>query len=1123
MDSLISVSPLATVQLIPVINYLNLLSDYLFTENYLAEVNRKKQIPIVNALYDYFEENQNNLTMQLKLIRYLLQGSDLYGEEDNENVDEIFVNTMFEYIISSLVFDKYGNIYGFLADTIRKVENLQFDNFLNVIKETLKNATFDNEYGSNSILTKLAVNRIYKDIILPIFPKPKTNLSILSLDYIFAQAGSTYLRLGRIKNTYYSDFQNNNFKYSHEIFFDEYLIVGHIVRNLINLKKIDVLTLRVFALPALLYYVTTEIKVKNEIITNVIFNYHHWEAAYHKFLEYMDNAYTQIENQLKNDYKYQMHLRFLSFQNRAVIAKSLIDSQCNFLSKEQREKEFITYIRFAEYFECSHEVVLPNLNILYKNQINTLADMYGNYDLEIIKQCFKKSLIRDLHGVTINLVVNNNELVNNDFNNFLYLSYDLLEFYYSNNKTIDYYALVRKSYTVTLIKETDDPVLFQIQCEPFLNDLIRFGQRIILKLNDDEENKLFENLIHYKKERFNSFFSFSNYNLKNGKWWKEFGLSLVPSYPCLTKIISYDTNKETLCEKENLKFLNNFTEDILLYITDLNTQSLLSSFGTTIKTVFLIETINSISALYNSSEILTQLNLDIQSFYKQVSLHIEEPKFETISITKDGIKLVSKILSNLTEKINFNFTSVNYTLNKMEVLKYSFMREIGAVGIKKSRKLFVNSLYPHNGFGYKFIKNYNRAIALLRTDYELKEKMFVTLVLDFPESRKKYIKLNNMTFEYEPNYFIYEINNQLRRKTTRLRFNGIKSYHDDEKCLDDIYLEQTKHSDKCLRHWRFVKQLNQKEGAVELLKNKVIIDGEHIASEQEIRNQLKKYTFPDDNIFLLYFVTKWIENKKFEESDWSSSCIIENVEILDELRYDLVLETKNLTIPEGNKRINSIYTYRERRKIENGASIENMIRDFNNKKAGFSVTFEDYYAIQNFVTSGYTRIIGDTPEAKRMKLALYRLAIRQSDDLRHEFEGTLFFVESVPLDTINYQLYVGKKVVFQKFSMTSTTETAATRFVAYAPNGFRNILYEMKFDEPYIRATIETKVDRFEPVIEKNIILLPGCEFEIVQNGTIVMGGIGNVMKVVLYFNPKSNKKYDWYKDVMREISKINL
>ncbi|XP_051171721.1 uncharacterized protein LOC127288360 [Leptopilina boulardi] len=1122
MDTLISKSPLATVQLIPVFNYLNLLSDFLFTEYKLDSYNQYKQIPIVNSLYEYLEDHHDNITMHTKLIQNLLKGSDLYGEKDHENVDEIFVNTMFDYIISSLVFDKYGNIYGFLADTIRKVENLQLDNVLKVIKETLKNATFDNEYGPNSVLTELAVNRIYTDIILPIFPKPKTNLSILSLDYIFAQAGSTYLRLGSINDTYYSDFENNNnIKYFNENLFDEYLITGHIIRNLLHYKKIDILVLRVFALPALLYYSTTEDKVKHESITNIIFNPDHWMTAYDKFLIYLHNAYNQIEDQLKNDYTYKIHLEFSNFQNRASMAKSIIDLNCSFFS----DKTFPNS-QVSEHYKCSPVVALPNINKWYNDQVYSLSEIYGNYDLQITLKCLKESLVGDFDDVVIKLVVTNSELVNTNFTTFQYLSYDLLEFYYTNYNTSDYYALLRNDYTVTLINELDNPELFQRQIGPSFQRFKRFANRIILKSGNEGITELSEKLMKYKKERFKSYLTLFNYSLKNNEWWKEFGLSLVPFYPCLSKLVNYNNNQENLCEKDIIKFLNKFP-DMLTRITNVNTRSLLSVFGTNLKTILLndviIKTIDTLVVSYNVSYLSTQNELDIKAYSNQVSLHVEEPTFETMSISKEGIQLVKKIFSNLKEKISYNFTFVNYVLHRMVYLQNIILKEIGHVDENKFRKLFVYSVNYNTGYGYKFINIYNTTTATLRTEYESKEKIFSTLLLDLPENRKTHIKINNASFEFEPNDYLFEIYNQLRKKSTILLLSGIWNHHDNENCMDYQQLELTKHSNDCLRHWRFMEKIRQLEVAVDKLRNNIIIDGGLVATDVEIRNELKKYTFPDDSVFLFYFVSEWKKNKKFEQSDWSRSCIIENSDLLNELRFDLYLEKNNITITNGLDRINVIYTYRERLKIEDGTTIENIIRNFNDQKAGFSVTFEDYYALRNFVTSGYTRISGDTPEAKRMKLALYKLAIRQSDDLREEFEWTLFRLESKSIDIVDIDFSLGKQVILQKFTITSTNIAAAIRFAASEANGFRNILYEIKFFNHYFRIAIKTEVDKLESSNEKNIILLPGTEFEIYDILTLSIDGIGEVLKVILHVANDNIGKHQRYKNIMRKITELKV
>ncbi|XP_051160716.1 uncharacterized protein LOC127281173 [Leptopilina boulardi] len=541
-DTFFPSSPIAAVQFIPIINYLNILSDFLFMENYLDEVNQNKKIPIVNALYEYLTDNRDNVDQKEKLIRQLLKDSDMYGEKKSEEFEITFVNTMFDYIISSLVFEKYGNIYGFLAEAIRKEKIFKYNHTLMVIKETLKNAIFENEYGSNSKLTDLAVNRIYSDIILPLFPQPNTNLNLLSLDYIFAQAGSMYLRLGRINYPYYQD-NSENSTFKKEINFQEYLTVGHVIKNLIHSEKIDSLNLRVFALPALFYYISSGENISKKKITNIIFQPHHWKMAYQNLFEYLRSNFYRINDQLRKDYKYNIHLAFSDFQSLTSMAQFLLNSECKFLNEDNLKFILSVYIDNAKSFKCQCGIDLRDIQDWFQNKIHNIGELYGKYELEIIQRVFSEFAIEDVSSTEITILYTNNE-----FNNSEYLFYDLFEFYFSNNQTYNYYALIRENNTVKLIKETDDGLLFRKKLHLSIYKLIQSGHRIILKYKNETINIFFEELMKHKKQRFKNYLRNNNAHSMNNEWWKEFGLSLMVSYPCLSNIDS-----QHIVEKKNLR------------------------------------------------------------------------------------------------------------------------------------------------------------------------------------------------------------------------------------------------------------------------------------------------------------------------------------------------------------------------------------------------------------------------------------------------------------------------------------------------------------------------------------------------------------------------------------------
>lgn len=1118
MNDVILTSPLATVQLIPIFNYMNLLSNFLFHENYLSADDVRKNIPIINALYNYLEDNRAYHYNKVKLMRSLLQDSDLYGEEDGEVIDEFFVNSMFDYIISSVVFEKYGNIFGFLADSVRGLRSLKIDYFLNVVRERLKNATFENESGLPSVLDKLSAIKIYNDIILPLFPKAGTNFTLLSLDYIFAQIGSMYLRIGSLSNTYYSYYQNSSFRQPEEDLFDDYLVMGQMIISLLHYRKIDPLALRVFALPTIIYYASTEAKPE-ERITNLIFSPKHWELAYQKLHQYIFNSSSEITNQLANDYKYKLHLGFSRFKTRIALAKSEIDSHCNFLGEKEKTNLIFTYIKIVDNFQCSPGVVLPNINEIFVEQISRMAETYGEFDLETTKDSFNDDLFDNLRGIVINLL-DTRDLVDDKSKHF---SYDLLEFVNSSYQITKYFALVRENYTVTLMKEYDNPTLF-LKKIPRLEEFIQFAKRITLKFTNEGLSEFREELMKYKREQFKYFLQLYYGNETNNNWWNEFGLSLMPLYPCLRNDFN---NSNSLCLKDDINVLGTFTENIISDLISQDSLNFLVSRGTSFQSIRLMNDIfRAFDELMKSKEELStpvHNETDVKVVYEQISLHLEEPNFEELSIKQQDIKYIKKIMSDkLEESVNFNFTSVRNLLNQIDFFKSSIPVSYDDVVRVKSEKLLINSLHSNTAFGYKYINilspRNETLVATLRTDYEFKDKIFIIPVGNSEKNRNTYGKLNDDNLEYEHGSFVYDINYQIRKKSVRLLFSGIWYDGNSERCIDRDYLE--KHANNCLRYWRLVEKNRHLDHAVETFVKKSLGRKENFTVD-EIRNKLNSYILPDDETFLLRFILNWSKDNFSEESQWSKICFKDDSDIFKKLQYEIVLET-NTTIADCTFRINSLYTYRERFGIEEGTTIGKLIKDYNRRKNNFVATFEDYYAVRNFVTGGHRRITGDTTEAKLMKLALYKLALRQSDDLRNNYEWTLYSMEVKSYDFIN-GLHVGQEFCFNKFTLSSTSFPSAKRFFTNSSSGFRNIIFEMKFTDPYFRAKVETTIDFFDPIDEIKVILLPQSSFIIEKISIAPVTGLGNILRVVLNYDTELNGKYEWQRIIMNEINQIHL
>ncbi|XP_051169331.1 uncharacterized protein LOC127286791 [Leptopilina boulardi] len=1131
MTILIPPNPLQAVQFIPIFSYLNILSDFLFIENYLAEVDQTKKIPIVNALYKYLGDHDNNESMKVKLIRSLLKRSDLYGEKSNEEPDVIFVNAMFDYIISSLVFEKYGNIYGFLTEVFRIAENLEIDYILNLTRKHLQDALFENEYGDRSILSSLSVKRIYNDIILALFPRPTKNFTLSSLDYIYAQAGLMFLRLGTPNTVYYRDLKHSNLiKLDHDKQFDEYLIAGHLSEKLllINEKK-NFHLLKFFALPALSNYIfNNKYLYAYDYVANLISEARFWRLAFKDLFRYTFNVIKKTKNKLNNDNNFNLHTAFSTFLSRSTSAKILIDHYCTNISTDSNTL-LVAYLNSPDTFQCKFGENLPNLNNLYMDQVEEIVKLYKIRDLQLVKTAFGESLIEYIEQteVTIKLLYPHSNIAQNDSSNSKRLPFDLLQISYPN-QTFNYYALVRENHNLILLNNAMNPQLFEEKIG--LNvDYLKLVVSIILKTPKQDVNKFMENLMEYKTEKLKQYLHHLDTYKENEEswkieWWKEFGLNLVPYYPCLFDKFGENFEKD-ICPVSNIKFFNKYHEEITLNMIDINTQNLLSLLGTTIGSLFLEivcqETAHDFIILQkeytrnNSNTLQEEYRISLinalnrhDEIFNVISLHIEDPAFAFNFITKDDINLLEKIINALEEKTNFNLTFIKNTIYVMKTINSNPIRNILNGKIPIYVNIVNNETYTGYGYKFTFLSENLRERAYLRTDYEFRNKKLTLLIDEFSENGKKYIRINSETLRPEFNSIMYEFNNQVRSKANNVSFSGITMYHDDENCENSTYLLYSRYIHVCLRHW----SLNTKLDFVNSFVEYVQVRTNH--TEEQIYATLNKYIFPD-NTTLKWFSDNWIVNRRIEEPSWGKNFLINNPQLFNKLRYDTRLENHRIYDSDGIFRINALYTYRERHIIEKGTSIENIIKNYHDQKAYFSATFEDYYAIRNYATTGYKRINSNTNEAKLMKLALYNLAIRQSGE---EFELRLFRVESKSIYGEN-NLFLNKTITLQKFTLASTDLESAKRFFVHPEDGFINVVYEMVFDGPYIRG----KIDQLYERKEKKAILLPGSEFLLTNIRTEGIEGLGTVLKLKLQYKHDTMDKYTWYKKIMAEREKIKF
>ncbi|XP_051173241.1 uncharacterized protein LOC127289372 isoform X3 [Leptopilina boulardi] len=1115
-------NPIEAVYLISMYSYFNSLSDFLYRNNYSSINDRHKQIPVVNALYRYLDDNRDN---QDDLIKSLLQGSDLYGEQFGEIPDETFVNTMFDYIITSLVFDKYGNIYGFLADVVRKSQDLHIDSLLKDIKRRLENIIFENEYGDTSSLTPLAVDRIFTDIILPLFPKPKTNIKLTSLDYIYAQAGAILLRPGIQNATYYSVLTERT-KLNNKTLFDEYILIGHLIEELIIGEKFGQFNATAFALPALFFYVYFEKeKLEQEKITTIIFDPQHWLKAYNIFLTHLDKTYDKISSALKTDTKFKLHYELSQLKTHHTYARYLVEDNVNCRIKPEEEKidRVSAYENNPHNFACKIGDYLPDINDYFLSKLNTVIQSYQQFENKSIAKVFENYFQLSFHYTDAIIKLRDNIVVT-DFYDPSMQSNDFLEIYFPANGTTNYFVVIREDYNHRIDKVDHLPDSLPQSDRPPIkkqDGKISFTQQL---------NEIREKIIKNKSSRLESLILSSLNNKLKLNWWKEFGLSLVPFYPCLSgKII--DNDKKDPCQVYTFTMypINLENDFITLNISQKYTQALLTSIGTSIKTLSLKNLLIKIIEKEKYFELKSFENYidykrfsnivkDPLQFNPNILLSLSDPSYNIALERNSVLDIFRENVRDLKIITFLDYISIfSMTLNIRE-----YKNDLTVLSIGNSNhsnwelKVKSQSIFSNSGYGYKFIFLNDYSVAHLRTipDYGNTRTALLLLTEIISETTKKFMIINERTLTRTTEY-VYENDGKFQYHLYTLGFSA--THIADYNLIECNYKDQPRNQSTVCRR---IKNKNRQK----LIKKNILdifVNGTSQPSRTVLLNIIKNYIFPDKSFDIKKFVTKWKSENNLSNPQFWKNYVIEHKDDFVKLRYKTWLGKKNLSLADAINMTNKLYTQKERIIIEMETTLIKIVENYNLGNERFSATFEDYYAIRNFATTGYKRITGDTNEAKRMKIALYNLAIRQSDDPERDFDLHLTTVESISKKSVRKLFYNEDTYTLQKFTFAASLDVTLAKTITGKIDGFENVLFEMSFSQRYIRAKIKQMFYTYNPMTTS--ILLPGTKFSIENKSNSTITGLGNVLRIKLKCIQEANDKYEWYQKIMNTISEIKL
>lgn len=1074
-------NPLEAVQLISIFSYLNTLNDILYVDNYLNKTDQHKRIPIVNALYHYLlDENKGDQEKlnerKIRLVRRLINGTDLYGGKENEIPALQFVNNFLNHLVKSLIFEKYGNILGFIAQNVRSSTNESLTALMNRLEQSLRTLSFENEFGENSALDPLVAETVFDDFVKPLFPTG--NESIISIDFIYGQAG---LFLGS---------QEIGMNRSGILENQENIKLAHAVEQLVAAGQLKNTALKIFALPALIYYVYTQKDLVGDI-RDIVNEPEHWAKAYETLFAYLNQTY-QATSALENDKAFQFYLALSTFRNRTTLAREIIENNC---PVQDIEHEVTRYKNNPSSYKCGGSLI--DLNHQFRELNHNISVKYRDYEIEACRQAFGEDLINSVngHNVTISRAL---------FNRYFYITIgfdsnvalikskdDLFEFSYDNG-TYLYYALIRTGYHVKIIKVIERPELLR---RKILGKMGRLRNNLfssLVKRREEDFDCFLSKIAEERSQDLNTTLNLSGYDRTRKEWWKELGLSLIPFYTCVNSIKDGKKMSASISCSIDVVLLVpviGAATNVAGKMVSSTSKSLITLSHTTFSTLALRTSMRSTLKVTGSlltKEVAEFITIfELKTFQKLgISVaRLMDPGFEFfLTVGKGGYRSIENFVNLMEKKSLVSFETLKRMIKTSESAVTYVPKQVGTF---KGMDVFINSLNGIDGFGYKYIRIASGQIVEMRTIPALNQELPV--ILKRIDENRIYQRIDVESGEIFGDEILIE--------ATKENFG-----------LDVVDGNSIGKSVKNVR------KMNLIEMAIEqaVKKNKF--------TATEIRKELRKYDFPDTaGRREINFVEEWTNELKIPS--WAGKYKIAEPDLFFQLKYKDMMDL-DMKFDTAARRIESLYPVKNYRKLLHELPVDKVFTDFSKRRAFIQMKFEDYYALRNYGAFGYKKMATNCDEARRMKNSIYRLAIRQSEDPNEIFVESLFRGESRIPEAIEKELS-SNEIQLTRFTSTSTDSSIAMKYSQMGSSANTQVFYEMKFEEPILRARVED----FMILNEKETILLPGTKFRVDNvkrwSETSQLGVKENFIKVEMTCVDQLVPKVERQQGLMKEIGKL--
>ncbi|XP_043466007.1 uncharacterized protein LOC122500911 [Leptopilina heterotoma] len=1113
-----SIHSAQTFQFLPLVNYISILTTLFYDQNLLESNERCQPFGIINGYFELLNSSRDQMETKRLLVQKLLEGSDLYGGNQNETLDMEYVNATFQFIISNIVFSDYGNIYGYLTKIVNSSNNLIYTFLKEEIFNDLKELKYINPDGSVTKLSLLSSVGIRDNFILPLFPE--VDMNITDIDYIYAQAGLILSQSEQLINTT-------------NLTFHDYVLIAQSLELTVSEVSENLTTrsaLTVFTLPALLFDASKREKFTKEILVERMKNETFLTEVMENLFWYLNETFLAIkQKEYESSSFYKFNTSMSKYKNRTILAKGVLLDKCPPLNDSEYESAISSYKLFASSSKCPNNetISLPNIDELFKTQIDEIQDKYRIFMYELLEQVFYESKLVGVINST-KCTVYESQVVPIPINCFPGYCAPYQQRLKSNVYLFGLRESGQKFHYALVMNEKSIEILYYNRSKPeeFLNKVgLRKGAEIeispvatILKRGTETFEVFLDRLSRMKARELKTRLTSEGYDMTKTEKLVEFLLALVPFYNCIRFSKEGNNVGATFsCIGDVLNWIPFGGQLIKLggRFGEMALSQVIKAAGVSIRTLAARQSLYLSLKVGASSGLATMARsvITTKEMFKALSisfLRAVDPGFELLGLLGRLHWKVAQLLGKLFQKTwttaarKFALTSLDSP--KFRIICEKLMRRTEqsemvpvTIGQMEGYEVF-RYTYGEGSVGPKFVRLPNGKAELRRViGFEVEKPVVVTRTksgkvyyrkidlktgetygLELKLNRKNVLQPVKAPFREHIATIVREglsgrgrvilerriaiveaVNMMSRADPTASRqslFSTMSHYvlaveHPIQKSLNDIMLDPNLAME--------IEDVNPYT-----IQNH--LGNEPLTIDPNLNNYLITPTYQD-------FALDWIRTRKIH--DVYKKYHIQHSLKLSRWRNMPVLDViTTSSLGTANSRLISAFGENYQQMVT--SDLSTILHNYNQYNVRDLVNFVDYFSLIVYEQKGFTPELSNTIN-NFMNDALYKVAVRQTDEELLDFPRKLYSMELSYIDEINDNILAWRNnpLVTDSFLRASSDEDFLDNLGSTLSPGSSQVLvkYEIDVDSPYLSVFL----NRFIPAVDKSIIIIPNLFFKV--------------------------------------------